>query len=72
MDGIDKQRELGKQKLYGDISSLSGVAEEEVRKVLEVLGIDHHIDEVTKYLGAVPTLNEVFLGYHISPSTVTV
>ena len=61
-----------KRDLVAQIARDSGVAEDEVSKVLGVLGIDNHLEEAVRLLGAAPTLPDLLLGFHVSESTVMV
>ncbi len=70
--GHDKAVYAGKRAIYSEISRQSGVGEDDVRKVMEVLGIDNHFEEVTDLLGKTPKFNDLLLGYHLSKSGVAV
>lgn len=62
----------GKRAIYSEIARQSGVAEDDVRKVMEVLGINNHFDEVTELIGASPNFKDLLLGFHLSKSGVAV
>jgi hypothetical protein len=67
-----KPRNEGSQELFSEISKKSGVPEEDVRKVLGVLGIEKNLDEASKLIGKRPGLAHLLVGFRISPGTVTV
>lgn len=61
-----------KHSLCEEIAKSSGVSVDNVEKVLTALGIDHHIEEATKALGAAPKLNDVLIGFHTSKNSIMV
>lgn len=61
-----------KKELYSQISRRTGVAEADVQKILETLGVDKHFDEASRLLGATPNVGNVIIGFRVSPSTVSV
>jgi hypothetical protein len=73
MSMSDELKSSAIQKIASDIATEAGIAEEDVQKVLNVLGIDgHQFDDAAKLLGVPPTLRNIRLGFKISKSTVAV
>jgi hypothetical protein len=61
-----------KQDLYAQVSKRTGVAEADVKKIMEALGVDKHFDEASRLLGATPNVGNIIIGFRVSPSTVSV
>lgn len=61
-----------KNQLVAEIARASSVAESDVRKVLDALGIDNHLDEAARHIGAAPSMKNILLGFHISESGILV
>jgi hypothetical protein len=64
--------EKAAHSLYEEISKKSGVSQQDVQKVLGVLGVDNHFDDAAKALGAAPALKDLLLGFHLNKGTVMV
>jgi hypothetical protein len=70
---VDKSKsDQYKQGLYAEVAKKAGVNENDVKKVMEVLGIHKHFDEATRLIGSSPSLDHLLIGFRVSPSSVTV
>jgi ATPase subunit of ABC transporter with duplicated ATPase domains len=60
-----------KKSVFAELAKQTGVAPEDVKKVLSTLGIDKHFAEANKLSGGLKAKN-LLIGFRLSESTVSV